>query len=291
MEILRKLQLTQLDILLEVDRICKKNNISYFLIGGTLLGAVRHKGFIPWDDDIDIGMSRKDYEKFCNICKENLNSNYFFQDWHTDNQYGYGFAKIRINGTKCITEVAKKTNAHIGISLDIFPFDHMPDNYFAQKIHYFTFTLCKKVLMSKMNYKMSGDSDNILHKFYHFMYDVLSKCISRNKLINMIENIATKYNSKETTKIINLFGAYRYNEVMDLHDCDELDSVNFEGYEFTAPSNYDKFLQAMYGDYMKLPPVEVRGKHHTKLIIEFGSYEPSNDVYMKEINTNSNKEI
>ena len=122
-----ELKVTQqnlLDLMITLDGICRKENISYSLHGGTLLGAVRENGFIPWDDDMDIGMLRADYEKFLNVAKEKLNKKYFLQTWDTDEKFALPFAKIRLNGTKYIEHNSKNVDIHNGIYIDIFPYDN-----------------------------------------------------------------------------------------------------------------------------------------------------------------------
>ena len=125
---LRKVQLTELEILEKIDEICKKNNINYFLIGGTLLGDVRHKGFIPWDDDIDIGMLREDYEKFINVCLKNgaLGKDYYLHCNESDDDYFIPFIKVKKNNTTFAEKNIENINTHKGIFLDIFPYDNVP---------------------------------------------------------------------------------------------------------------------------------------------------------------------
>ena len=118
---LRKLQLTEIEVLDEIVRICKKHKLQYFLLAGTCLGAVRHSGFIPWDDDIDIGMPREDYEKFLNIALDELDEKYFLQYYKTDENYYLGFAKVRKNNTSFITKGFEKKKGHQGFFVDIFP--------------------------------------------------------------------------------------------------------------------------------------------------------------------------
>jgi lipopolysaccharide cholinephosphotransferase len=135
---LKNLQNVQLEILDEIVRICNKYDIPYFFIGGTLLGAVRHKGFIPWDDDIDIGMLRKDYNKFIKLCKDELKSEYYLQCSETYPQHWLSFAKIRKNNTLFIESegLPFRGNDHRGIFVDIFPYDYVSKNKNIQKIQY-----------------------------------------------------------------------------------------------------------------------------------------------------------
>lgn len=113
----------QLDLLIELDRICKKNGINYFLVGGTLIGAIRHNGFIPWDDDIDVGMLRADYEKFEKACEKDLNPEYAKYDWHIDSASPLPFLKLKIKGTHYREYFSKDSNMNDAIFIDIFPYE------------------------------------------------------------------------------------------------------------------------------------------------------------------------
>ena len=121
---LKKLRKVEMEILDEIVRICKENDIEYFLTGGTLLGAVRHKGYIPWDDDIDIGMLRKDYDKFINVCKTALDKKYFLDCFETNKEYYLPFAKIKKNNTLFDEELTHHLSNHKGIYVDIIPFEN-----------------------------------------------------------------------------------------------------------------------------------------------------------------------
>ena len=126
----KKLQTAILMIAKEIVRLCDENNIPYFINGGTQLGAIRHKGFIPWDDDFDIGMRRADYEKFLKVCEEQLDHNkYFLQTEDTEKNYAFYFAKIQLKGTSIIEDFSKNVQIEHGIFVDIFPYDNIPDNY------------------------------------------------------------------------------------------------------------------------------------------------------------------
>lgn len=127
-EQLRKLQLTELELLVEFDRICRKNNIHYILGYGTLLGAVRHNGFIPWDDDVDVFLMRDEYNKFCEACKTDLNTEKFFlQNWETDKNFNSGYAKLRRNDTQYVRVGQERMKYHNGIYIDIMVFDKVID--------------------------------------------------------------------------------------------------------------------------------------------------------------------
>lgn len=265
---LRQLQLAILDIAVEVKRICLKYNIKFFLIGGSLLGAVRHHGFIPWDDDMDIGMLRKDYEKFISICKEELHEEYFLQTFETDNSYTHPFAKIRINNTSLIEDYSINSKQHNGIYLDIFPYDNMPDNVFLQKVHYLLFKSFKWCAMGKSDYSFTEVKKR---RFSNFMKNALF-FISKNKAMKKCIDICKMFNKKNCANVINMCGAYKYNEYAPVSSFNKLVKINFEGIDFFAPNNYDELLTNMYGDYMKLPPIEQRGKQHSMVKIDIGNY-------------------
>ena len=137
-EMLRQIQMVQLEMLEEVDRICKKCNIHYNIIAGTLLGAVRHGGYIPWDDDADVAMLREEYEKFRKACKTELDTSRFeFQDDRRTRGYRWGYGKLRRKGTLFLREFQEHMPYFQGIFIDVFPLDSVPDNYFLRSINNF----------------------------------------------------------------------------------------------------------------------------------------------------------
>ena len=136
---IQKIQAVCLELIKEIDRICRKNKIQYTLDGGTLLGAVRHGGFIPWDDDADIAFKRTEYEKFFEACKKDLNTNKFFlQEHRTDSEYPWGYSKLRMNGTKLVQIGQEHLKFNDGIFIDLFIYDNVPDSYISRRVHYFT---------------------------------------------------------------------------------------------------------------------------------------------------------
>lgn len=276
---LRQLQMCQLDIALNIKTICEKNDIPYFLIGGTLLGAVRHKGFIPWDDDMDIGLLRKDYDRFIEICKSDLPDHLYLQTWDTDFGYAMPFAKIMLKGTKYREEASGKSKANSMIFVDVFPYDNKPDNIFEGKILFFVQEIAKKMLQYKMGYDMSKTSS---HKTVHKFLKIISKLFSIKLLKQLIYKFQIKCNKNKTKLLINYNGAYRDKEVMN-YNGSKLDKMIFEGYEFSVPFEWDELLKNMYGNYMELPPVEKRGNRHKAIEADIGNYKISNKAYCERI--------
>ncbi len=269
---LRTLQLTILDIALEFQRICEKNNLKYFLIGGSLLGAVRHQGFIPWDDDMDVGMLREDYERFLKICADELGSEFFLQTYDTDEYYTHPFAKIRLNNTELVEDYSENSKQHNGVYLDIFPYDNMPESKMSQKFHYLSFKCLKWAAMGKNDYYFIEKKKRRFAKIMSIAFFFLSK----KKAISMCDRVCKMYNKKQCRNVINMGGAYNYNEYTLRTNLENLSVLKFEGYDFSVPENYKELLTNMYGDYMKLPPVEQRGKQHSMVKMNIGNYKIKN---------------
>ena len=270
---LRKLQLLELMNLEELVRICEKHDIKYFLIGGTLIGAVRHKGFIPWDDDIDIGMMRPDFDRFIQICKTELNTEKFFlQTPQTEeNSADFEIARIRLNGTHFKENHRRNLKLHDGIFIEILPYDDLPEDDKKAKRYYFTFKYLKRIVGIRMGYRYVLGS---LHKrIVFYIVTFFSRIIPLKVLYNKALNYHKQYENTNSPKVFLLSGGYNYKKETHLRSSiQEFTQLEFEGKMYPVPKNYDAFLREQYGDYMELPPPEQQINKCTVDEIDFGPY-------------------
>lgn len=261
-----KLQNLILSIAEDVKYICEKYEIDYFMVGGTHLGAIRHKGFIPWDDDFDIAMKRDNYNKFLELCHNELDSDkYFIQNEETEINYAFSFTKIQLRNTEIIEDFSKDVDINHGIFIDIFPYDNVPDNFFCRKIHLVFNHFYKNAIWIKCGYGTFEHKKKINYKVIKslsFFSDVEKLKIKRYKLI-------TKFNDKDTDKAFNsdypnelLFNSWFKNKKLF-----KFESTYFQGFE-----KYNEYLINCFGDYMKIPPIEKR-KVHSIYEINYGPYE------------------
>lgn len=246
---LKQLQKIELEMLVELDRICRKYRIKYSLDGGTLLGAVRHKGFIPWDDDADVIMLRKEYMKFRKVCKKELDQTRFFlQDYQSDPQYRWGYAKLRRKNTKFVRpgQVGLKQQ---GVFLDILVADNVPDGYVSRRIHHFLCFMIRKVLYSEVGRRQAS---NVILKC---IYRILSR-IPRDSVFRIRNRLAAKTNRIRTELISHYTLEYpkRCRYGLPRKCFDEMVEMEFEGKMFYGFRAYHLYLTMYYGDYMTLPP-------------------------------------
>lgn len=257
-EKLRNLQLTELEMIAEVDRICRKNNIEYSLDGGTLLGAIRHKGFIPWDDDADVIFTRREYAKFYKCCKNDLNTEKFFlQEYRTDPGYRWGYAKLRRLGTEFVRFGQEHTQYKKGVCIDLFVVDNVPDQYLLRRLYYAYNYCIRKILYSDVG-RVQAES-GFLRAWYRLLY-----LIPRNKAFKARNHFASKCNKKETKLVSHLTHPYPSKKTkygMPAECFKEFIDLEFEGFYFKGFKQYDKYLSLLYGDYMKLPPEDKRKVH------------------------------
>lgn len=262
---LRQMQLTELGLLKEFAKICEGLGLRYSLGGGTLLGAVRHKGFIPWDDDIDVMMPRPDYDKFVEYCRNN--------EVPFDTPFGENnFAEIAMatkiydRDTVLVPKIRDKDSREElrGLYIDIFPIDGLGDTLKAatKKFNSSSFDRELYVAASWGKFKKSKT-----HAWYlepaRFALFVLGRFANRNKLM---KKIAAKYENIDFDKTEYagvVFGSYRTKEIQPRHVFDNFTEVEFEGSKFKAIKEYDRYLSSNFGDYMSLPPEEKRVTHHS----------------------------
>ncbi len=254
---LKQLQNIELEILIELDRICRKYHIQYSLDGGTLLGAVRHKGFIPWDDDIDVIMLRTEYFKFRKACKRELDKNRFFlQDYRSDPHYRWGYAKIRRNHTELMRPGQEKIKQHSGVYIDLFVADNVPDNYFSRRLHHLFCFFIRKAQYSAIGKDMAKNF--FLRSIYHIL-----NAIPRDTVFHMRNWLAAQTNRKPTELISHYTFEYpkRCRYGLPRKCFDELMEMEFEGRSFYGFKDYHTYLSMHYGDYMALPPEKERVPH------------------------------
>lgn len=254
-EDLRKLQLIELELLIEFDRICRKYNIRYTLTGGTLLGAVRHGGFIPWDDDADVSMLRQEYEKFKKVCASELNSTYYFQDMQSTEGYRWGYGKLRKSGTLFLRENQEHMPYNQGVFIDIFPRDGVPDKFVFRKLHKFQCFCVRKCLWSEVG--KIANRNKIIRLWYQFINWIIGK-----RIYKIYGKLVEKSNKKHTKLVRNLtFPVPNGKDGYLRKWYEESTELEFEGHYFMVNKYYKKWLEQEFGDYMKLPPVKERKVH------------------------------
>ena len=270
---LEKVQQVQLEILLEFDRICKKNNINYQLFAGTLLGAIRHKGFIPWDDDIDVCLLRNDYERFLAVCEEELDPQYFLQTNKSDQNYIMQFAKIRKNNTVFLEKATANCHIHNGIYIDVFPLDGIRPNSFIGAMQQKLLLIIGRINLTRIK-NLCTDTEMKLQKMIRLSFHYLMKLIP-NRLTNTLQKkVCCMFQDYKETEYVshltNGASSIRVKKyVMKKNEFYNTIEGEFEGHKFPIPVEYDKVLKKLYGDYKKHPPVEERMPHHGVIEIKF----------------------
>ena len=246
--ILRKAQLRMLDILIEVDKICRKHNITYWLDGGTCLGAVRHKGFIPWDDDIDISVMRKDYKRLRKLLQEELPANIVFQDESTDRHYPSKMGKVRDRHSYFEEQEVKKTLKEQGIFIDIFILEKGNVNI-KSFVDFF---------YGRSFRRLRGHSGN---KGEYII--ALLMWPFANLLVFMVRLFGFLVSSDHLIYGYGIPTLRKYQ----LHASDYFPPkpIVFEGHEFMAPADPDAYLKRLFGNYMQIPPEDKRRVHAAEI--------------------------
>lgn len=253
---LKKVQSIELEMLVEIDRICRKNNIPYTLDSGTLLGAIRNKGFIPWDDDADIVMIRDAYERFFEACKTQLDTKKFFlQDYRNEKEYRWGYPKMRRKDSLLIREDQTTLPWHQGIFVDIFVYDNVPDNWFVRRVH-----LLFCFIIRRIQYAIIG-KENAKSFLLRQWYKILMK-IPVNILFYALEKVYRQCNRHPTKLQRHMTYPYRKKCRYGLPSIcfEEQIEMAFENHSFLCSKEYDTYLTVLYDDYMS-PPSDEEKKH------------------------------
>ena len=272
---LRKLQLTEFALMKDFDRICKKHGLRYYLLGGTLLGAVRHGGFIPWDDDVDLCMPRPDYMRFLDIAGEELagKPGIGLVSVYSDDTYRQGMAKITDSSVQVINRSANEERHEVAW-IDIIPMDGFPTGISAilQKIRLLFWRVmdCTAEFDYVIDTKRDrGFAGNLAVK----MLGAFSKVVRPygddfHRVLMNTERCLGRYSYDESPRTINLHAARGFREIFDREWLGEGRIVEFEGIPFVAPANIEAVLEAIYGpDYMTPPPEGERNWHNSEIIV------------------------
>lgn len=253
---LNQIKKIELDILIYFDKYCCEHGLRYYLAGGTLLGAIRHRGFIPWDDDIDVCMPRADYEYLISNFDEYKNFKLLtYCSGTIDRPF------LRLVNKDTIVEWSYFDNKlDNNIWIDIFPVDGLPNDYNEVKKIYKTCDVYRKVLV--LTDVKLGEGKSIVKKYAKYILKPLANIYGKHRCINNIEKIAAQYPYNESNYVgIVTWGLYGAGERMPKSEFEKPIEVEFEGYKFPAFSCWDSYLKGLYGDYMQLPPVEKRKTH------------------------------
>lgn len=259
---LRQAQLVMLRILKVVDEICQRHNIPYWLEAGTLLGAVRHKGFIPWDDDLDISMLRDDFNRFIQVAPQELPSDIFLQTNETDPHYFNIGCPLKLRDKYSVLlepheELSDQHNK--GIYIDIFPYDNMLNSAFERAVYVFISKKLLKVLRARTAPRSLG--------FAYQCHRALAAPFSTAFLKKIMNWIIKRSNAKPLPVIGYGYDFRSKRQMYPREVIFPTTKVVLEGYEFSAPANVDQFLGDKFGDYMKLPPKHDQVPGHTKLLV------------------------
>lgn len=239
-----------LEIMKYIDEICKKNSITYYLMGGTALGAVRHKGFIPWDDDLDIFMTPENYEKFKSIFHNSYQDKYILQEWKTSKKY-IEYAKVRMNGTTFIeNNYVDFKDMHHGIYVDIMILHKVPNYKLIQLVNYYLSKYVTLVALTQRNWRPKSMSQKLLFN--------ITKISSNKLFMDFSYKQIYKYNDlKKNFKYCYFITKANFNQgIFEPNVFEDPKEISFEDAAFMGPSNVENYLEVRFGNYMKMPPLE-----------------------------------
>ena len=260
------------ELLKAVVDICEKEHLRYYIIGGTLLGAVRHKGYIPWDDDTDIAMPREDYDSFLQVAERYLCAydGYGLETYRGTDEYLLCISRI----TDCHVKFRvsySTTGRQENIWVDIFPLDGMPNGKIASKIHVFHL-LYHRALFVYSTFSKYAHQDREKRRWYekpllwigyHFP---LEKLLSSRKCLESLDKAMRRYPCEASPQWINFMSVYKWKDVFPKEVFGNGALYEFEGMQLRGPQDYETYLTKLYGDYMTPPPISERGGHCAEIV-------------------------
>lgn len=277
-EVLQKLHNVQLQILKDFSEVCDKYNIPYFAVYGTALGAVRHGGFIPWDDDVDVAMLREDYNRFFSIFTNELGERYNLLTPDIDDRYACTVTHLQKKGTKFISEMSKDLKCEQCIDIDIFPLDFVAMNEKEERKQARKATFFGKLLfLCGTPYPVipvsgiAGYAMSVICIAVHFILKILR--ISPRVLYRKYLDVVTSYNDLKGVYVTSFEYTGCIKDKIRATEIFPLKKVKFENIEINIPNNNHEFLTKVYGNYMKLPPENER-VNHMPVLIQFEGEEP-----------------
>ena len=263
-ETMRKVKKVELEILQEFECVCEMLNLRWYAGYGTVLGAIRHKGFIPWDDDVDVLMPRKDYEIFCKKAQELLPEKYFVQTLETEEEYYQPFAKVRRSDTTFWEKGTEHDNINHGIYIDIFPLDGYPTKWFAEKLF-----MIKRIIYNNFLYE-DGDLNCLsgYRKVFAVLYRVFRGKLTRKEAAFKKEKLVKKVAYDEAEIVSCMVEDTPKAEAVLKSVYGEGLNVPFEDREIKVPTETHEYLTRLYGSYMEFPPEDKRIPIHSCILID-----------------------
>ena len=271
---LKKIQGMELDIVKDFISVCKKHDLVYFGLAGTGIGALRHKGFIPWDDDIDIGLPRRDYEKLLSVFQTEHSDKYVVGNAETFQNYPLMTTRLMLKGTKFVDQSLKNVNCDLGIFLDLYAFDNIPDDdKIFKRQAWSTWFWSKLLILYYIAFPVlpfRGGVKKIAHFLCMIVHGFLKLFhISPRWIYDRCKKASTKYNGTETKRMAYMCDTSPYINMISRETSFPLVEYDFEDIKLNFPKDIKQMLTFVYGDYMQLPPEEKR-KNHYPYCLDFG---------------------
>ncbi len=268
---LRDIQNAALEILIVFAKLCDEHGLNYYISGGTYLGAVRHKGFIPWDDDVDVAMPRRDYNEFLNIADQYLPESMQLVHYKKKKGTIHYSAKIEDNRYQLVDHTASIPRT-VNLWIDIFPLDGLPENALVRKVHSFHLLYLRAMFKYSLFDKIVNQSNRNRPWYERLLIDFgkvvkLEKIMNPDRCMEKLDYALSKYDFYESKLVMNFMGSYKFKSVMDRESIYADGALyEFEGVLLNGPANYDAYLSQIYGDYMTLPPENERNWHQTTIV-------------------------